>query len=221
MSVQDFIRTAAPPPDWLEKAWSGAKRRGLDTLTPADIDAEIIAHRRKTGPCHPRRGEVIRAVIDTNVLVSGLLSPSGNEASICSPSIRAWFTRFSEDILDEYAAVLARPKFGFPLGRDRGGASHVPQSRVSSFSRTSRAVSSDPADTKFLHCAHTAQADYIVTGNKRDFPDAPLWRDARLECRRTAGSDYIRDLSIRLTARTVKAAPQREAVTILRSKLKN
>src|SRR3954451_2814697 len=35
MSVQDFIRTTAPPPDWLEKAWSGAKRRGLDTLTPA------------------------------------------------------------------------------------------------------------------------------------------------------------------------------------------
>jgi hypothetical protein len=28
MSVQDFIRTAAPPPDWLQKAWTGAKRRG-------------------------------------------------------------------------------------------------------------------------------------------------------------------------------------------------
>ena len=41
MSVQDFIRTVAPPPDWLEKAWSGAKRRGLDTLMPADIEAEI------------------------------------------------------------------------------------------------------------------------------------------------------------------------------------
>jgi len=47
MSVQDFIRTAAPPPDWLQKAWSGAKRRGLDTLTAADIDAEIAENRRK------------------------------------------------------------------------------------------------------------------------------------------------------------------------------
>jgi prevent-host-death family protein len=46
MSVQDFIRTAAPPPDWLEKAWTGAKRRGLDTLTPDDIETEIGAHRR-------------------------------------------------------------------------------------------------------------------------------------------------------------------------------
>src|SRR6202790_1494690 len=50
MSVQDFIRTAAPPPDWLQKAWRGAKRRGLDTLTPAEIDAEITAQRRKPDP---------------------------------------------------------------------------------------------------------------------------------------------------------------------------
>jgi prevent-host-death family protein len=47
MSVQDFIRTAAPPPDWLEKAWNGAKKRGLDKLSPLDIDAEISAYRRE------------------------------------------------------------------------------------------------------------------------------------------------------------------------------
>lgn len=44
ISVRDFIRMAAPPPDWLQKAWSGAKRRGLDALTRADIDAEIATH---------------------------------------------------------------------------------------------------------------------------------------------------------------------------------
>jgi prevent-host-death family protein len=47
MSVQDFIRTVAPAPDWLQKAWKGAKRRGLDKLTPADVDAEITAYRRE------------------------------------------------------------------------------------------------------------------------------------------------------------------------------
>jgi prevent-host-death family protein len=45
MSVQDFVRTAAPPLDWLEKAWTGAKKRGLDKLTAQDIDAEISAYR--------------------------------------------------------------------------------------------------------------------------------------------------------------------------------
>jgi prevent-host-death family protein len=47
MSVQDFIRTAAPAPDWLQKAWAGTKRRGLERLTLEDIDAEIAAVRRE------------------------------------------------------------------------------------------------------------------------------------------------------------------------------
>ena len=46
MSVQDFIRTVAPPPDWLEKAWAGARRRGVAALTSEDIEAEIAAYRR-------------------------------------------------------------------------------------------------------------------------------------------------------------------------------
>jgi prevent-host-death family protein len=50
MSVQDFIRTAAPPPDWLQKAWAGAKQRGLNRLTPEDIEAEIAQHRRAQQP---------------------------------------------------------------------------------------------------------------------------------------------------------------------------
>jgi predicted nucleic acid-binding protein len=33
-------------------------------------------------------------------------------------------------------------------------------------------ASPDPADTKFLLCAAAAQADFLVTGNKRDFPEA-------------------------------------------------
>lgn len=45
MSVQDFIRTAAPPPDWLAKAWASAKRRGLDAMPLDEINAEIQADR--------------------------------------------------------------------------------------------------------------------------------------------------------------------------------
>nr|WP_294545383.1 type II toxin-antitoxin system Phd/YefM family antitoxin [uncultured Rhodopila sp.] len=50
MSVQDFIRTAAPPPEWLQRAWTGSKRRGLDALTLDDINAEIDAHREEAKP---------------------------------------------------------------------------------------------------------------------------------------------------------------------------
>ncbi len=54
MSVQDFIRTVAPPPDWLTKAWSGASRRGLEKITLEEIDAEIEAERRDRKPASDR-----------------------------------------------------------------------------------------------------------------------------------------------------------------------
>jgi uncharacterized protein len=57
---------------------------------------------------------VIRAVIDTNVLVSALISPKGNEALILL-AIHQGIVRpcSSEEILDEYAEVLNRRKFAF------------------------------------------------------------------------------------------------------------
>jgi predicted nucleic acid-binding protein len=32
------------------------------------------------------------------------------------------------------------------------------------------AVSGDESDNRFLECAEAADVDYLVTGNKRDFP---------------------------------------------------
>jgi putative PIN family toxin of toxin-antitoxin system len=111
---------------------------------------------------------VIRAVIDTNVLVSGLLSPSGNEALIVL-AIRQGLVRpcLSADVLAEYAEVLARPKFSFPpdeiaallaMLRTQGELIAEPDAPV---------VSPDPADTKFVLCAMAGEAEFIVTGNKR------------------------------------------------------
>ena len=47
------VRAMAPIPEWLEKAWSGAKERGLDRLTPDDIQAEIDAYRREKRAVSP------------------------------------------------------------------------------------------------------------------------------------------------------------------------
>lgn len=58
---------------------------------------------------------MIRAVIDTNVLVSGLLSPARNEALIVL-AVHHGLVRpcVSAAVMEEYAEVLARPKFAFP-----------------------------------------------------------------------------------------------------------
>jgi predicted nucleic acid-binding protein len=75
---------------------------------------------------------------------------------------------------------LARPKFAFPadeiaalLTMFRGqGELVVP--------KASAAVSVDPGDTKFLQCAETAQADYLVTGNKQHFPASSFYGATRV-----------------------------------------
>ena len=115
---------------------------------------------------------MIRAVVDTNVLVSALLSPLGNEALIVLAVQQGLIKPyFSDEMLEEYTEVLARPKFSFPrdeiqaliaLIRSRG--------EQVSHSRKHFLHSPDPDDDKFLACAVTAATDFIVTGNKRDFP---------------------------------------------------
>lgn len=58
---------------------------------------------------------MIRAVIDTNVLVSALLSPSGNEALLMMAISQGLLNPcFSVEILREYEGVLSRDKFSFP-----------------------------------------------------------------------------------------------------------
>jgi putative PIN family toxin of toxin-antitoxin system len=115
---------------------------------------------------------VIRAVIDTNVLVSGLLTPNGNEALIIL-AIHQGFLQpcCSEAMLAEYAAVLARPKFAFTpdeiaalLAMLRAKGTLIPPSGPPA------PALPDADDGKFLHCAESSQAEYIVTGNKRHFP---------------------------------------------------
>ena len=46
LSVNDFVKTLAPPPAWLKDTQDDARRNGLDKLTMADIDAEIAPARR-------------------------------------------------------------------------------------------------------------------------------------------------------------------------------
>jgi putative PIN family toxin of toxin-antitoxin system len=117
---------------------------------------------------------MIRAVIDTNVLVSSLLSPTGNEALLLlAIRNRLVAPSFTEEIIEEYTEVLTRPKFNFPrsqvndviaLFRENGRLIQPAETTL---------LSPDPSDTKFLQCAVAGLADFIVTGNKRHFPASP------------------------------------------------
>ncbi|WP_428536900.1 PIN domain-containing protein [Rhodopila sp.] len=92
---------------------------------------------------------MIRAVIDTNFLVSALLSPEGNAALIVQAVKAGLISVFlTDEIADEYAEVLARPKFGFApdvtsalLDRFHTQGSVIKPSQ-------SAGASPDPGDTK-------------------------------------------------------------------------
>jgi putative PIN family toxin of toxin-antitoxin system len=110
-------------------------------------------------------------VLDTNVLVSAMLSRNGNEALILRIARSGGFlVCVSQPILDEYEEVLRRPGFRIP-------PSSVDQ-LIADFKTRGRFVapkieitaSPDEADNRFLECAESATADYLVTGNRKHFP---------------------------------------------------
>lgn len=118
---------------------------------------------------------MIYAVIDTNVLVSGLISPNGNEALLILAINQGMVTPcFSREILEEYSAVLLRPKFGF--------SSKEIEPLLAVLRRQGRLIdpapmpprSTDPEDDKFIACALASKSDFLITGNKRHFPQEHL-----------------------------------------------
>lgn len=114
---------------------------------------------------------MIRTVVDTNVLVSSLISPFGNEAQILD-AVRRGRIRpcLSRGILEEYADVLARPKFGFPKEAIEGVLMMLRARGMVFEPNPSPGASPDPGDDEFIACALAGDAEFIVTGNKRDFP---------------------------------------------------
>src|SRR5258708_28788736 len=80
----------------------------------------------------------------------------------------------AEDILVEYAGVVSRPKFVIkPRSLSRSLRTLRSAARLVRPQRE-LAITGDPADNRFLECAEASRADYLVTGNKRHFPDH--WR---------------------------------------------
>ena len=110
---------------------------------------------------------MIRAVLDTNVLVSALLF-----TGLPSQLVPAWQAGrvrpvVSAEILDEYVRVLAYSKFRLTDSEIRG----LIEEEVLPFVETVRAQSisvptlRDSDDMTFLACAKTAGVRWLVTGD--------------------------------------------------------
>lgn len=110
-------------------------------------------------------------VLDTNVLVSGLLTPFGPCGEIVRMLSSGEVTlSLDARILIEYQEVLDRPKFKFDKDKVAALLDHIEHRGVTVASSPLRQPLPDIDDEPFLEVAIAARAICIVTGNQVHFP---------------------------------------------------
>lgn len=110
-------------------------------------------------------------VLDTNVLVAGLLSPFGP----CGEIVRMVSSgelnlALDARILTEYQEVLVRPKFKFDKDKVAALLDQIEYRGLTVASSPLSHPLPDIDDEPFLEVAIAAQAICIVTGNRIHFP---------------------------------------------------
>ena len=113
------------------------------------------------------------AVIDTNVLVSALLSQHEDAATfkVLEALLKDQVVPlYNEDILDEYVEVLNRPKFHFSNTLVKYYINAIKEKGIPSHRISSSEYFPDPKDIVFYEVALSKEDAYLVTGNIKHFP---------------------------------------------------
>lgn len=115
----------------------------------------------------------MRIVLDTNVLVAGLLTPFGTCGEIVRMVSSGELTlSFDARILTEYAEVLERPKFKFEKEKIADLLDHIEHCGMIVASSPLSQALPDIDDEPFLEVAAAAEVEYLITGNHAHFPAA-------------------------------------------------
>ena len=114
----------------------------------------------------------MKIVLDTNIVVSGLLQSQGNPAQVLTLALAGAFqVCFDERILAEYAEVLARPRFKFDPKLVRQVLDKIEADGLAvDASGQSDLDLPDRDDEPFLAVALATSAEFLVTGNLADYP---------------------------------------------------
>lgn len=116
---------------------------------------------------------MIKVVIDTNIIVSALLSPSGSPAKVFNHVLNGNVVMcYDSRIISEYQEVLMRPKFGSDKKAVRQVIDFIVHSGISIVPIPILDAFEDEDDKMFYEVAKTAEA-YLVTGNGKNFRNEP------------------------------------------------
>jgi putative PIN family toxin of toxin-antitoxin system len=115
---------------------------------------------------------MLKAVLDTNVVLSAHLNMHGPSQVIFDLVFSRFFRCFiSNSLLEEYEEVLSRPHFGVDAHKIARSIRLLRKAAILVVPSKRLSVTLDPDDNKVLECALEARADYVVTGNVRDYPE--------------------------------------------------
>ncbi len=119
-----------------------------------------------------------RVVIDTNVVVSSLLT-TGSPKEILDLAFNkqfAWYV--SDSILAEYESVFNYAHLKITAMAIRNTMAKIRKVAHLVSPMVTISESTDIDDNRFLECAQAAKANYLVTGNLRHFPST--WKYAKV-----------------------------------------
>jgi putative PIN family toxin of toxin-antitoxin system len=111
----------------------------------------------------------VRIVLDTNVVVSGLLTAFGPPAQIIDLASSGDITLVVDDrILSEYEDVLTRPRLGFDA-LEIADFLRLAEDAEHTIGAPLPFALADPDDEPFLEVAIAGAVDALVTGNEKHF----------------------------------------------------
>ncbi len=114
----------------------------------------------------------MKVVIDTNIIVSGLLSPFGNPSEIMRLLASGKLTLcFDTRIMAEYFVVLNRPKFKFNTDTVAVLLKELELTGEFTIGIPLKESLPDPDDNMFIEVALASNAECLITGNFSHFPE--------------------------------------------------
>jgi putative PIN family toxin of toxin-antitoxin system len=113
----------------------------------------------------------MNVVVDTNVIISGLLKPFSLSGQImrwvADGKLTIWY---DARILLEYEQVLRRDKFGFDPAMVTVLMDAIKEMGVCAAGSSAKVHLPDPADEMFVEVASDSQCRLLLTGNSKHFP---------------------------------------------------
>jgi len=135
----------------------------------------------------------MRVVLDTNVLVSGLLNPHGAPGRIMEFTLAdAFVVLYNDRMFNEYREVLSRSELRIDSGHQEIILDYIMREGEYVSPPHLHVLLPDPSDLPFLEVAVTGRADALITGNAKHYKPTR----GRHSVNVLSPADFLRSLTV-------------------------